>query len=125
VVVQAEPKHPLLMKSTQARELVARRIRELNEVQLRNVGNWTDLEMLGDAARLNSVDVDDEEIFQPSPQQFECLATLNVTLSGPNNNEFEETFSATVRGIVDEKSAKIERVQIDTDSFSGETASGA
>jgi hypothetical protein len=108
------------MKSQQQRELVAKRVRELDEHQLREIGNWIDLEMLGGAVHLNLIDVDDDEIFQTSPEEFECLATLYITLTPPEDKSFEETFLATVRGAIDGQTATIDSVQIDTGPFAGE-----
>jgi hypothetical protein len=116
-------KHPLLMQDKQRRERVAKYVRELSQEQLRQFGNWKDVEELGSSAQLNSIDVDDEEVFETTPEKFECLATLYVTLTA-EQMFFEETLLATVRGSINEPAVGIESVQIDTKALSGETVQG-
>jgi hypothetical protein len=117
--IQLRPKHPLLMKKASQRNVVARRIRRLTEEDMRALGNWSDVEGVGQRASLNSIDLDDEEIFEPKKGEFECLATLYVTLSWPDSPEFEETFVATIRGTIADD-VKIGSIQIDTSSLTGE-----
>jgi hypothetical protein len=89
---------------------------------LLEIGNWADVEALGPPARLNSIDVDDDEIFEIAPERFECLATLYVTLVS-EDVRFEETLLATFHGSITEQTVRVESAKIDTEALVGETAS--
>jgi hypothetical protein len=122
VVLMVQPKHPLLMQEKQKRERVAQCVRDLDEGRLEKLGNWKDVVALGSSASLNSIDVDDDEIFEIAPGKFECLGTLYVTLRS-EDTQFEETLLATFRGSTNEKTVRIESVQIDTEVLAGEVVS--
>jgi hypothetical protein len=119
MVQQHLPLHPLIMKDPKRRNLVAKRIKSLGPGELAELGNWSDVENLGQGAQLDSIDLDEEEIFEPRKGFFECLATLYVTLLWPENIEFRETFGATLRGSIN-RGVKIAEIKIDTSSFTGE-----
>jgi hypothetical protein len=113
------PVHPLMMKNSKRRHRVARQIKSLVQDDLEAFGNWNDVEVLGQGARLESVDLDEEEIFETRRGVFECLATLYVSLIWPEELEFLETFAATIRGKLNGQVA-IDEIKIDTTSFTGE-----
>lgn len=119
MVQQHLPLHPLIMTDVKRRNRVAKRIKSLAQEEIEGFGNWSDVESLGRGARLDSIDLDDEEIFEPKKGVFECLATLYVTLLWPEEIEFNETFGATFRGTINGQVA-VDEVKIDTSAFTGE-----
>jgi hypothetical protein len=108
------------MSDKERRKRVATCVGSLDQRRLQEIGNWVDVEALGPPAQLNSIDIDDDEIFEIAPERFECLATLYVTLVSEDVH-FEETLLATFRGSITDQAVSVESAEIDAEALAGET----